>query len=267
MTTVSSLDGTTIGYDRAGDGPTVVLVGGAFQYRAFDPRTTELQALLAKGLSVIHYDRRGRGESTDTPPYSTAREVEDLAALIERCGGSAMLYGMSSGALLALEAVAAGLPVTRLAIYEAPVMVDGSRPPVPPGYRERLRAALAEGRRGDAVALFLTEAVGVPAEQVAGMRQAPMFAGMEAVAPTLAYDSALLDGLDSGAPLPAARWAGVTIPTLVIDGDASPQWMRSAADAIAALLPDATRRTLPGQDHDVAPAAIVPVLAEFYGSR
>jgi pimeloyl-ACP methyl ester carboxylesterase len=262
--TVTSADGTTIAYDKLGTGPTVILVGGAFQYRSFDPRTAEIARALSDRFTVFHFDRRGRGDSGDTHPYAVAREVEDIAALIEAAGGPACLYGMSSGAPLALDAVSAGLDVPKIAVYEAPFLVDGGRA-VGPDYLQRLDALLAAGDRTGAVALFLTEGVGVPAEYVAAMREQPMWSGFEAVAPTLAYDARIMDGTLDGRALPTHRWAAVTCPALIADGGASPDSMRTAADALATLLPDARRVTIPGQDHGVAPEAIVPLLAEFYG--
>jgi pimeloyl-ACP methyl ester carboxylesterase len=250
MNTVISQDGTTIAYDRSGDGPALILVGGAFQYRAFDPRTGQLAELLAPHFTVYHYDRRGRGDSGDTAPYAIEREIEDVAALVEEAGGSAYLFGMSSGAPLALDA--------------APFIVDDSRPPVHEDYLARLTEFVSTGQRGDAVTLFLTEAVGVPAEYVAPMRDTPMWAGFEAVAHTLPYDGAIMDGTLSGKALPAQRWASVKIPTLVADGGASGPAMHSAAQALADLLPDARRRTLDGQEHAVDPAILAPVLIDFF---
>lgn len=266
MNTVLSSDGTTIGYSRDGSGPALILVGGAFQHRAIDPRTGQLAALLARDLTVYHYDRRGRGESGDTAPYAKEREIEDLAALVEHAGGPALVFGNSSGAALALDAAAHGVAISKLAVYEAPFVVDGSRPPVGEDYLDRLSKLLADGRRGDAVELFLTEAVGVPAEFVAGMRQAPFWPDFEAVAPTVRYDALFMDGTLTGGPLPAERWAGVTVPVLVIDGGASPESMHSAASALAALLPDAGRHTIEGQLHDVDPALLAPVLHEFFAN-
>lgn len=263
--TTTSADGTTIAYDRRGTGPAVILVGGANQYRSFDPRTAQIADLLAAhGYTVVHYDRRGRGGSADTAPYATEREVEDIAALIREVGGSAMLYGMSSGAVLVLDAIAAGLPVTKAALYEPPFIVDDSRAPLPDDYREHLDALVAADRRGDAAEYFLTVGVGVPAQIVAGMRQAPIWPGFEAVAHTLPYDAALMDGLLDNRPLPKDRWAAVTIPVFIGNGDPGRQQMQSAADALAELLPDARRATFEGQDHGIEPAVIVPALAEFY---
>jgi pimeloyl-ACP methyl ester carboxylesterase len=174
---------------------------------------------------------------------------------------------MSSGALLALDAANQGLAIAKLALYEPPVVVNASRPPLPADYLARLNGLLAAERRGDAVALFMTEAVGVPAEYVVAMRGEPFWPTFEAVAQTLAYDAAIMGDTLSGQPLPAGRWANVTIPTLVIDGGASPQHMHSGADAIAGLLPAAQRRTLAGQEHAVAPDVLAPVLAAFFGAR
>jgi pimeloyl-ACP methyl ester carboxylesterase len=262
---VTSADGTSIAYDKVGSGPAVILIGGAFQYRSFDPRTTEIAAALSDRFTVFHYDRRGRGDSGDTQPYAVGREVEDIAALIEAAGVRACLYGMSSGAALALDAVAAGLDVPKIAVYEAPFLVEGDRA-VGADYLERLDELLADDDRTGAVTLFLTEAVGVPAAIVAAMREQPMWLGFEAVAPTLAYDARIMDGTVGGGALSASRWAAVTCPALVADGGASPESMRTSADALAALLPSARRVTIPGQDHAVAPEAIVPVLAEFFGA-
>ncbi len=239
MNTVTSKDGTSIAFDRSGEGAAVILVGGAIQHRAIDPSTARLAELLSSTFTVVHYDRRGRGDSGDTAPYAVEREIEDIDALIQDAGGSASLFGMSSGAVLSLDAADRGLGITKLALYEPPLMVDDSRPPVPQDYRERLSAMLSEGRRGDAVELFMTEAVGLPAEAVSPMRGAPFWPGLESVAHTLPYDDAIMGDLTSGKPLPAARWARVTIPTLVIDGGESPAWARNAVQAIVDVLPQA----------------------------
>jgi pimeloyl-ACP methyl ester carboxylesterase len=264
MNTVRSSDGTTIAYSRVGTGPALILVGGAFQYRAIDQRTDQLAALLAPDFTVSHYDRRGRGDSGDTAPYAPEREIEDLAALIRQAGEPALVFGNSSGAALVLDAAAHGLGISKLAVYEPPFVVDGSRPPVPEDYLSRLEKLLSEGRRGDAVELFMTEAAGVPAEFVTGMRQAPFWPAFEAVAHTLPYDGILLSGTVSGGPLPRERWAGVTTPVLVIDGGASPDSMHNGASALVDLLPSAGRHTIAGQEHDVDPALLAPVLRGFF---
>jgi pimeloyl-ACP methyl ester carboxylesterase len=261
---VTSKDGTAIAFDRTGEGAPLVLVGGAFQHRAIDQRTTKLAELLARCFTVIHYDRRGRGDSGDTAPYAKEREVEDLGALIEEAGGEASVFAMSSGGALALDAASRGLPITKLALYEPPFIVDDSRPPLPESYVTRLERLVSAGRRGDAVEYFMTEAAGMPAEAVAPMREASFWPAFEAVAHTLAYDGAFVHDVSRGSPLPLARWDSVTAPTLVVDGGASPESVHSAAQALADVLPRARRRTLEGQTHDAAPEALAPVLEEFF---
>ena len=264
MNQVLSKDGTTIAFDQSGQGPALILVGGAFQYRAIDPPTAQLATLLAEQFTVVHYDRRGRGDSGDTQPYEVEREVEDLEALITEAGGSACVFGMSSGGALTLEAAARGLAITKLALYEVPFHSgDEQARTAAQHYSRELAALLGEGRRGDAVALAMTT-WGTPAEAVAGMRQTPIWPLFEAVAPTLAYDDAIMgDGT-----VPTARLASITVPTLVMAGGASPAFMQDAAQAVARALPNAQLRILEGQTHDVAPQVLAPVLVAFFqGSR
>jgi pimeloyl-ACP methyl ester carboxylesterase len=263
MATVVSQDGTRIAYERTGEGPPVVLVPAALSTRAFDPLTGELAKLLTDPFTVCWYDRRGRGESGDTAPYAVDREIEDIAAIVDAAGGSACLYGLSSGAALALLA-AERLPlVTKLAMYEPPFIVDDGRPPLPPDYVEQLDAAVAAGRRGEAVEIFMTKAVGVPTEYLAPMRQDPSWAGMEAVAHTLSYDGRVMGSTMSGRPLPAA-WGRITTPTLVMVGGDSEPFMHAGGRALADLLPHAELRVLPGQGHAVDAAVLVPVLTDFF---
>jgi pimeloyl-ACP methyl ester carboxylesterase len=260
MNQVISKDGTSIAFDRSGKGPAVILVGGAFQHRAIDPQTAQLAALLAQHYTVFHYDRRGRGNSSDTHPYAIEREIEDLEALINEAGGSAFVFGMSSGGVLALYAAARGLAITKMALYEPPFN-SGDEPArqAAEHYTRELRALLTEGRRGDAVTLAMTT-WGAPAEAVAGMRQTPIWPLFESVAPTLAYDNAIMgDG-----SVPTERLASLTVPTLVMDGGASPAFMHNAAQAVAHALPNAKLRTLEGQTHDVTPEVLAPVLVEFF---
>lgn len=259
---VKSADGTRIAYEISGDGPPVILVDGALCYRASGP-SRPLAARLASRFTVACYDRRGRGDSGDTPPYAVAREVEDLAALIDEVGGSASVYGISSGAALALEAAAHVDGVRKLALYEAPFIVDDTHPPRPEDYLARMDELVAAGRRGDAVRMFL-RTVGVPAFGLMIMRLMPVWRKLTAVAHTLPYDLRVLGDTGSGRPLPADRWATATVPTLVMDGGKSPAWMRNAMRALADVLPDARYRTLPGQTHLLKPQALVPVLREFF---
>jgi pimeloyl-ACP methyl ester carboxylesterase len=263
VSTARSSDGTGIAYTRSGKGPALILVGGAFQYRAIDESTAALVERLAPAFTVFHYDRRGRGESGDSAPYSVEREIDDLDALIGAAGGSAFVFGMSSGGALALEGAARGLRITKLALYEPPFAVDENSFQAPDNFLERLRELNSAGRPGDAVEYFLTTGLGMPGEMVAEMRQAPVWPGFEAVAHTLVYDTILMDGQDT---LLAERAPTVTAPALLLDGGASPPWAAAAVDALAEILPHAARRTLAGQTHDVAADALAPVLEEFFGA-
>jgi pimeloyl-ACP methyl ester carboxylesterase len=266
-TKVRSKDGTTIAFSRVGNGPPIIFVDGALGHRQGDPSADERAVLLGPRFSVITYDRRGRGESGDTAPYAPAREVEDLDALIAEAGGSAFVYAISSGVALALDAAAQGRSIRKLALYEPSFIVDNTRSPIPSDYTKRLKELVSGGRRGDAVEYFMTKAVQVPGEMVAQMRTAPMWPGMEAVAHTLAYDGEMLGDAMSGKPLSKTRWGSVDAPTLVIDGGASPAWLRNAAQALTDVLPSAKRRTLEGQTHNVDAKVLAPVLEEFFGGK
>ncbi len=261
MNTAGSADGTTIAFERTGDGPPLILVGGALSDRS---GAGALAAIMAARFTVVAYDRRGRGDSGDTLPYAVDREVDDLGSLIEAVGGSACVFGHSSGAALAIEAVIRGLPITKLALYEPPFIVDDNRPPLPDDYVEHLDELIGGGRRGDAVAYFMTAGVGLPAATVDQMRGAPMWPTMEALAHTIAYDVRVMGDHMSGRPLPAGWASAVTIPTLVMDGGNSPDWARNAVAAVAAAIPGAERRTLDGQEHGAAPEVLAPVLASFF---
>src|SRR6266566_6646067 len=267
MRTVISKDGTAIAFDQSGIGPALILVAGATATRVAE---AELSAHLAPHFTVLAYDRRGRGDSSDTAPYAVEREVEDIEALINEAGGSAFVFGHSSGAVLALEA-ARLLPtkITKLAVYEPPFIIDDSRPPAPQDYVPHLMELVSSGRRGEAVEYFMT-GVGTPAEMVAQMRQSPMWPGLEAVAHTLAYDGMIMGDTQRGDPLPLRKWAAVTVPTLVMDGTVflgrgeSHVFLRHGADELATILPDAQRRTLEGQDHGPADEVLVPALKAFF---
>lgn len=260
MIEVTSKDATIIGFDRRGEGPPVVLVCGASTVRSAN---APLAALLARRFSVFNYDRRGRGDSGDTPPYAVEREVEDLGAVIAAAGGSAAVYGTSSGAALALEAAANGLPITRLALWEPPFVVDGSRPRPPADTATTYAKLISAGRRGDAVAFFMTEVAGLPAELVSQARRTPWWLHKEALARTLAYDAAVLGDYS----VPSQRVAAVGVPTLVIDGGASPGWKRTTAQAVANLLPAGRYHTLEDQEHDAAAEPLAPVLEAFFAGR
>ena len=256
MEKIRSSDGTEIAFDRLGDGPPVVLVSGASCARDVHAQLAEL---LADRFTVLNYDRRGRGDSGDTAPYTVDREIGDLAAVLDAAGPAAAVFGNSSGAVLALRAAAAGLPIARLALWEPPLMTDPDAPRRQREYATELSALLAAGRRGDAMALFLG-LVGVPAEMIAGMRGAPMWPGMEAIAPTLGYDAAVM----GDSMLPADVSSSVKARTLVLTGGASGPWAIAAAAAITGALPGTEHVTLDGQDHNVAWDVIAPPLRQFF---
>lgn len=264
MTTVESADGTTIAYDRSGDGPPLIVVDGALTTRwsGSKPRLTQR---LATTFSVYVYDRRGRGDSGDTLPYALEREVDDLAAIIAVADAPVRLYGHSSGACLALEATGMlGDKVAGLAMYDAPYNDDPAAQPRWHGYLAALRDALADGRRGDAVAAFMT-LVGMPPEQIEGARHSPFWPTAESIAPTLAYDH--IGAMNGDHTVPVDLAAGIRTPTLVLYGDASPPFMGDTARTLAKAMPSATLRGLDGQAHDVDPDALAPVLIEFFGGE
>ena len=265
---VTSKDGTPIAYQRTGEGPAVILVDGAMGYRAFGSSLT-LASMLAPHLTVLAYDRRGRGESGDTQPYAPEREIEDIEALMNVAGGQASLYGISSGGALALEAAAAlGDRVPRLALYEIPYDSSDYGVRLWREYREQLTDVLAAGQRGEAVVLFM-KLVGASSEGVKSMQAQPVWATFEAIGPTLAYDAAVL-GEDR--IVPVSRTALITADTLVMDGSASLEpmpFMRASALELLQAIPSAQHRILPDQSHEVAAEVLAPVLAEFFsgGSR
>ncbi|MFD7097529.1 alpha/beta fold hydrolase [Streptomyces xanthophaeus] len=264
MFEVVSSDGTAIACEQHGDaGPAVILVGGTLMTRF---RHTPLASLLAGDFSVVNYDRRGRGESGDGPVYDVQREVDDLDALIERVGGGGpvLLFGMSSGAVLALEAVARGSAVSALALYEPPFIVDDARPPLPADYVDRMKAIVARGDAAEALTYFLTTGLAMPDEAIAQMRRTPVWAAWEAAAPTLPYDGQLMADFMSGLPLPTDRWRSVKVPVLVGYGSASETYLANGAKELAARGDNYTLHALPGQTHNVDPHALAPVLTTFF---
>ena len=267
MPTVTSKDGTSIAYNKTGTGPALIIVTGATAFRAFDPNLQRLADLLAAEHTVINYDRRGRGESTDAGPYdpqsAPAREIEDIAALIEAAGGRASLLGFSSGSVLALEATAAGLNVDRLVMYEPPFILPGADfPPPAKDYVETL-TRFGAGDDKDAAPAYFMQSLGMPPEAIEGARHSPIWPLMQSIGPTIAYDGQVMfDAYYMASKFPA-RWAAVTQPVLVLNGDASFPFMPAAADAVAAALPNARRNTLAGQDHGPRPEVMAPELRKF----
>jgi pimeloyl-ACP methyl ester carboxylesterase len=263
--TTKSADGTVIAYDRTGEGPALIVALGAFcDRKSFVPPES-----LTSVFTVYTYDRRGRGDSGDTQPYSVEREIEDLAAVASvasvasagssgSSGGPVFVYGHSSGAALALRAAAAGVPIARIVAYEAPFIVPGSRPVADdPG--PRIREMVEAGRRGDAVRYWMTDVVQAPPAVLARMEGSPMWAGLEALTHTLPYDIALTG--DQGVP---ASLSAIAVPVLVLGGSTSPDWFHRTVQETAAVIPGAELVMMEGYDHGVPPEVIAPVLTEFF---
>ncbi|MET0415898.1 MAG: alpha/beta hydrolase [Actinoplanes sp.] len=263
MPTVTSADGATIGYETAGTGPALILVDGAMCYRDFGP-ARDLAAALQDHYTVYLYDRRGRGESGNTLPWSADREIEDLAALLDAAGGQAYLFGASSGAVLAADAANRLPGFTKLALYEPPFIVDNTREPREATFIEDTEALIARDDRTGALRKFMRH-VGMPALMVHIMAFTPPWKKLKVVAPTLPYDLRILGDTGRGAPLDPSRWSGITAPALVMDGGKSPAYMRNAARALSETLPKADYRTLPGQTHMIKANALAPAVKEFLG--
>jgi pimeloyl-ACP methyl ester carboxylesterase len=267
MSTVTSKDGTTIAYDRVGAGPALIVVAGATQFRAFDPNMAVLADLLKDRFTVVTYDRRGRGESGNTLPFSPQREIEDVAALISGpAGGRSSLLGFSSGSVVALEAAAAGLPVDNVIMYEPPFVLPGSGfPAPPPDYVETLNRMAAAGEV-DGPPTYFMQGVGMPPEAIEGAKRSSMWPIMQSIGPTIAYDGQFMfDAYYTAGKFPE-RWQKATMPVLVLNGGKSFPFMPMAADAVAKALPNASRRTLPDQDHGPKPDVLAPVVADFLAS-
>jgi pimeloyl-ACP methyl ester carboxylesterase len=261
--TVTSKDGTTISYTATGKGPALIVVTGATQFRAFDSSLAVLADLLKDRFTVVTYDRRGRGESTDTLPFSTKREIEDIEALLAANGGRGSLVGYSSGSVVALEAAVAGLPIDKVIMYEPPFVVAGSGfPPPAADYVEALDRMTASGDRDAAPAYFMQN-VGMPPQAIEGAKRSPMWPIMQSIGPTIAYDGRFMFEAYYTAGKFPDRWKALKTPVLVVNGDASFPFMPSAADAVAAAIPNASRKVLAGQGHGPTPDVFAPVIAEF----
>lgn len=262
MSTVTSKDGTSIAYDKMGQGPALIFIDGALNWRGMS-LTLPIAKKMAERFTVYAYDRRGRGESTDTQPYAIDREVEDLEALIDAAGGSAYVFGLSSGALLALDATKKlGNKIKKLALYEAPMILDDSRPPLGKPFLDETTRLIAEDKRDDAMKLFM-KAIEVPSFMLFLMRIMPTWKSVRKIAHTLVYDLTIATPYQEGKSLPKNAWSSATMPTWVGAGERSHDWMKNAQTALADTLPNATLHVLPKQSHLVQPAAIVPELEKF----
>ena len=263
---ITSPDGSTIAVDSVGAGPVVVVVGGAFNDRS---TVAGVAAELAPRFTVVTYDRRGRGESTDAAReagggFEVQNEIDDLAAVIAHVGGRAHLFGHSSGAILVLEGAMRGLPVDSVAVYESPYRADPDLPHPPDDLLDRLTALAGKGDRDGAASLFFAEAIGLPPEIVSGMKHGPAWAFFLDKAPTLPYDVALSRPWEF---VDRDRLAGLRVPVLAVYGDKTSPTLAAGAKAVAGSVPGARLVVLPGEDHSVLqrPEALTPTLVEFFG--
>lgn len=259
MTSVISKDGTSIVYDQKGNGPAVILVDGAFCSKDFGPMP-KIVPLLSQKFRVISYDRRARGASGDTKPYAVEREIEDIEALIDMAGGTAFLFGISSGAILSIKAVAYGLNIDRLALLEPP-FVGNVKQKRPSNSVEQLKQMISEGRKGDAVNFYLRKVMGMPVFITWILRLTPNWSKMKANANSLPYDATVCGDFNLPFKLINKK---LTIPTIVIDSSKSPKMLREAVQSVAEILPNGQRITLSGAIHEVPPKILVPVLTDFY---
>ncbi len=259
MNEVTSRDGTTIAFDRMGDGSPLIIVGGQLCDRAVTRPTAEE---MAKRFTVFNYDRRGRGDSGDTLPYSVEREIEDIEALIDEAGGTASVYGHSSGAALALHAAAHDLPIAKLVLHEPPYTPDSDEEMKRASRKdaEHIKNFLAEDRRSDAIE-YILKSIGMPEKMVEGMSHDPRTVAM---AHTMAYDSAVMGDMSRGGTAPFDLAERVRVPALVLVGGASPAWMIEVGRQIAEAMPDGHHRVLVGEEHVVDSEILAPVLSEFF---
>ena len=260
METVRSADGTAIAFERVGQGPPLILVGGAFSDRRFRTAGTPLAAALAAAFTVFSYDRRGRGDSQDTPPWAIEREVEDLAALIAVAGGSAFVHGLSAGGVLACEAALRGLPIRKLALCEPALVLDPDRAAALGDLAQQLAAESAAGRRADAAVLFLTKVMQMPPAAVDQMCGSAMWPGLESLAHTLSHDV----HITTLGPSLMARAPSLRPPLLALHGAACPPWMRDAMVALAGAVPDGRHRAVDGPMFEVDLKILARVLEEFF---
>lgn len=256
MYKITSSDGTKIVYEKTGDGPPIIIVGGAFNDRNSG---AGLAQALSPHFTVVTYDRRGRGASGDSGPYSVDREVEDLGAVIKKLGGSAGVFGSSSGGTLALETAAAGYSIPKLALFEPPYRFNKG-PKLGPAVVPTLTELTRAGKRGETVEYFLSAVMRIPKQGIAHMRQMPMWPGLEAISHTLIYDTLVV----GDRRWPADRMASIKEPTLVISSSASSPWIQHSAQRVAHHLAGGAHQSVNGAPHDASPEILAPVLTAFF---
>lgn len=261
--TTTSRDGTTIAFTKRGSGPPLIIVDGAFCYRENGP-ATELATLLAKHFTVFTYDRRGRGESGDTPPYTVEREIDDLRALAREAGATPFFVGISSGGALILQAVASGVGMRKIVLYEPPYLTGSKGPRSFDDAKSRLQSLISAGDRAGAVRFFMTEVYGAPRAFVFAMPflMPNAWKRNKLVVHTVPYDLTILGDRS----VLNERSSSISVPALVIGGQKSPKELRDAVAAVANALPSGHSRFLSGQDHNISGPALAPVLFEYFGT-
>jgi len=261
--TTTSRDGTTIGFTKRGSGPPLIIVDGAFCYRENGP-ATELASMLSQHFTVFTYDRRGRGESGDTAPYAVEREIDDLRAVAGEAGTAPFVVGISSGGALILQAVASGVGVKKIALYEPPYQADGNGPRSFEDAKNRLQSLVTAGDRAGAVRFFMTDVYGAPRAFVFAMPflMPSAWKRNKLVVHTAPYDLTILGDRS----VLNERSSSIRVPALVIGGEKSPKELRDAVSAVANALPNGHSRFLSGQDHNVSSGALGPVLFEYFGT-
>lgn len=257
MKTTQSKDGTVIAYDVYGSGPALVYITGASCFRSFRPVRQDAKAF-AQEFTVYNYDRRGRGDSTNTLPWSVEGEVEDIEAMIDAAGGKAHLYGHSSGAVLALEAaLRLGDKVQKVVMYDASYVHDETEKAKYNQLSQHIHQLLKDDQKAKAMKSFLT-GIGMPKALVFLLPLFPDWRIMKALAPTLAYDIALTRDMP-----PVERAAEVTVPLQIIVGQKSPAGLHDVANQLTKAIPMAKLIELAKQGHLVSAKALLPLLKDF----
>lgn len=259
----TSKDGTRIAFSKQGNGNPLILIDGAFCHRNFGANV-KLPEYLTSHFTVYTYDRRGRGESENKLPYAIEREFEDLQAVINEAGGSAFVYGISSGAALAMEALKNGVSISKLVVFEAPYIVDQSRKPLPNNYLSTIQHLIKDNKPGQTVKYFMKTGVGLPAFVVWMMQLMPAWKQMKQISQTLEYDTLMLKDYGLGKALRKEDWEKIKIPVLVVSGTKSEKWAQNAMKQLAEVLSNAKHLNLIGQNHLVNPKVLAPVLINFF---
>jgi len=259
MKTATSKDGTILAYDVYGTGKPLIYITGASCFRNFKPIVDDAK-LFANEFRVYNYDRRGRGDSGDTPPYAMEREIEDIEAIIDAAGGKAFLFGHSSGGVLALEAASKlGTKVEKIVIYDPPYVHTEIEKAKYQTLADTVSSLLAKGENKRAMKVFLS-GIGMPKLFVWLLPIFPGWKTMHSLAPTLTYDIELTKDFP-----PLDRFKHIETPVIVLVGEKSPESMHAIGSQIAAAIPHAVFEKIVGQDHMVSAKVLLPKLTKFFG--